>query len=107
VGTPGGLTDFFTCPAGITTLVKTISIGCWEGVLNDVAELWVYRAGLATSVPFAVCFNNGVISPAGQVLCFLVLQPGDKLQMDQEGSGTSVCSADCSGAFLEGVAGVV
>lgn len=86
----------FTCPAGVTTLVKDIRVSAPVG---NVTGIFVYIAsGAANVTVLGGTLNAGL---AKSEMPWLALEPGDQLRIGVTGSSLAYF---ISGSLLDGVA---
>ena len=86
----------YTCPAGKTAIVKDVRVSS-AGSSVSRAVVIALSGGQAISLLDAAVGTTAVLS----VLGFIVLEPGDQLQVYSEGTAARVW---ISGAELDGVA---
>lgn len=88
--------DVYTCPAGKTAILKDIRV-CSNGSAVTRCVVIVLSGGAAISLVDSAVAALQTIAVQG----FIVLEPGDKMQVYSEGAGARVW---LSGAELDGVA---
>jgi hypothetical protein len=97
-----GTTTEYTCPVNVTAIVKDIRVS-GTATLNGTVDVRLKRGAVAITVMHVVLAAAGVLTLASLAGGFVVLEPGDTIQVIVAGTAP-VVGLWVSGSELAGLA---